>query len=416
MNVLPAPAQARHLTNHGGQDCRIIRQEQSMDTNNGLWLNKNGKKICYNPWAHFEVNNPDGSVTMCCDVDTVLGNINEQSIEEVWNGKMYQKMRRMMFEEGAEKMCSPNCLLLNGCKNYQSFSWYSKIPPNSPLAVNASLNEAEIRAGKEILQSKPRWMRFAISYRCNYNCYHCYQKDDRKDSIMLPAKFFTDLKGLAQYYQFLFIFGGEPTLFPEFSGLLNLADDNPYMLFGMVTNASLIHKYIDQIRKVKWVFIAVSLDAASPGMYKELRNARNWEQVNKNLLMLSDLRQERQYELNLGMTVNSRNCREIYDFARLSDRYGATPKISLVNNPDGISFFTKYLWFTNQKRKDVLAQIDRIKQDFHATYGATGLNILRKQFDVGVFPFYVNQLKMIMKIIAPASLKSLAKKSLRLAK
>jgi len=176
--------------------------------NNGLWLNKNGKKICYNPWTHFEVNNPDGSVTMCCDVDTVLGNINEQSIEEVWNSKMYQKMRRMMFEEGAEKMCSANCLLINGVKNYQSFSWYSTIPPKSPLFTNASLNEEEIREGKEIIKSKHRWMRFAIPYRCNYNCYHCYQKDDRKDNITLPAKILSDLKGLAQYYQFLFIFGG----------------------------------------------------------------------------------------------------------------------------------------------------------------------------------------------------------------
>jgi len=384
-----------------------------MRTTNGLWLNKNGKKICYNPWTHFEVNNPDGSVTMCCDVDTVLGNINEQSIEEIWNGKIYQKMRRMMFEEGGEKMCSPNCLLLNGCKDYQSFSWYSSLPPDTPLATNASLNEEEIRTGKEILKSKPRWMRFAISYRCNYNCYHCYQKDDRKKNITLPAKFITDLKGLAQYYQFLYIFGGEPTIFPEFSGLINLADENPFMLFGMVTNASLIHKYIELIKKVKWAFIAVSLDAASSGMYKELRKASNWEQVNKNIIMLAELRKDQRYEFNLGMTVNSKNCRELYDFVRLSDRYGATPKINLVVNPDGMSFFMKYLWFSNQKRKDILAQIERILQDFSYSDGATGLNILKNQFDVGILSLHLTQFTTLMKIIVPASLKNMLKRLLR---
>ena len=387
-----------------------------MDHNNGLWLNKNGKKICYNPWTHFEVNNPDGSVTMCCDVDTVLGNVNEQSIEEIWNGKMYQKMRRMMFEEGGEKMCSPNCLLLNGCKDYQSFSWFSSISTNSPLASNARLNEEEIRAGKEILKSKPRWMRFAISYRCNYNCYHCYQKGERKENITLPAKFITDLKGLAQYYQFLYIFGGEPTLFPEFSGLLNLADENPFMLFGMVTNASLVHKHIERIKKVKWAFIAVSLDAASPGMYKELRKASNWEQIIKNIIMLSELRKDRRYEFNLGMTVNSKNCQELYDFVSLSDCYGATPKIHLVSNPDGIYFFAKYLWFSNQKRKNILAQIERISQDFSFTNGATGLNILKRQFDVGILLFYLTQFKTLTKIIVPASLKNVVKRSLRVAK
>jgi MoaA/NifB/PqqE/SkfB family radical SAM enzyme len=384
-----------------------------MDIKNGLWLNKNGKKICYNPWTHFEVNNPNGNVTMCCDVDTVLGNINEQSIEEIWNGKMYQKMRRMMFEEGGEKMCSPNCLLLNGCKDYQSFSWYSSLPPNSPLAANANLNEEEIRAGKEILESKPRWMRFTISYRCNYNCYHCYQKDDRKENINLPAKFITDLKGLAQYYQFLFIFGGEPTIFPEFSGLLNFADENPFMLFGMATNGSMVHKYIEQIKKVKWAFISVSLDAASPAMYKELRKVNNWGRVNKNIMMLSELRKDRCYEFNLGMTMNSKNCRELYDFVRLSHRYGATPKISLVSNPDGISFFRQYLWFSNQKRKDILTQIERILQDFPYTNEATGLNILERQFNVGSLLFYLTQLKSIAIIIIPASLKNVVKRYLR---
>jgi MoaA/NifB/PqqE/SkfB family radical SAM enzyme len=84
-----------------------------ISNSNGLWLNRSGKKICYNPWTHFEVNNPNGDVTMCCDVPTVLGNVNEQSIEEIWNGEKYQKLRRMMFEQGAEKMCGPDCLLIN---------------------------------------------------------------------------------------------------------------------------------------------------------------------------------------------------------------------------------------------------------------------------------------------------------------
>ena len=230
------------------------------------------------------------------------------------------------------------------------------------------------------------------------------------------AKFITDLKGLAQYYQFLYIFGGEPTLFPEFGGLLNLADDNPFMLFGMVTNASLVHKHIERIKKVKWAFIAVSLDAASPGMYKELRKASNWEQINKNMIMLSELRKDQKYEFNLGMTVNSKNCQELYDFVRLSDRYGATPKIHLVTNPDGISFFAKYLWFSNQKRKNILAQLERISKDFSFTNGATGLNILKRQFDIGILSFYLTQFKALAKTIVPASLKNVVKRSLRIAK
>jgi len=383
-----------------------------ISNSNGLWLNRSGKKICYNPWTHFEVNNPNGDVTMCCDVSTVLGNVNEQSIEEIWNGEKYQKMRRMMFEQGAEKMCGPDCLLINGMKDYQSFSWYREIPQNHPAFLNADLNEEEIREGKEILKSKPRWMRFAISYKCNFNCYHCYQKGERKDNISLPTKFLSDMKGLAQYYQVLFIYGGEPTIFREFEELLSLADFHPHLRVGLVTNASNLHKYMEQIKRVNWLFIAVSLDAASAGMYKEMRNSRQWEQVNQNILLLSELKKDRKFEFNIAMTVNSKNCREIYDFMKLSDSYGATPKISLVSNPDGMSFYAKYMWFNKKKRDHILLQIERSLRDFNHTADATGLKVLKRQFEGGDLSFYSTQLKSIIKTVTPLSIKKLIKRSM----
>lgn len=377
---------------------------------NGLWLNKHGKKICYNPWTHFEVNNPNGNVNMCVDCGTVLGNINDQSIEQIWNGKEYQEKRRMMFEQGAEKMCSPNCLRINGMKDYESLSWYQNVPPSSPLFVNACLNEEEIRQGNEILKSKPRWMRFTPSYQCNYRCYHCYQKGDRSDNVRLPEKYFADMKALAQYYQVLFIFGGEPTIFPEFSELLRLAGMNPYVLLAMVTNASNIHKFADQIEKVKWLFIAVSLDAATSEMYKELRNSTQWERVNNNILFLSGLNKESKLTLTLAMTVNRKNYREIYDFVKLSDYYGATPKISMVCNPAGISFYKKYMWLDKKKRADILAQIDRSLKDFHFTPEATGLNVLRRHVEGGNAGYYFRELKGIIKTIVPPVVKNIIKR------
>lgn len=384
-------------------------------TKNGFLL-KNGKKICYNPWTHFEVNNPDGSVMMCPDINMILGNINEQSIEEIWNGKKYQELRKMMYEEGAEKVCSSNCFFLQGMENYELLSWYSTIPTDSPVFINANINEEEFRTGKIILQSKPRYLRFAISYKCNYNCYHCYQKDDRKNNIKLPVSFLDDIKRLAEYCQFLVFFGGEPTILPEFLELLQLADKNPYMRFSMITNASLIHKYIDEISKVRWGYIYVSLDAATPAIYKELRNANNWEQVNKNLLLLSDLKKARNCDLIFGMTVNRKNCGEIYDFVRLSNRLGATPNISLVDNPDGFSFHKKYLWFSSQERKAALAQLERILHEFPITYASAGLDILRKNFERSSLSFNAAHLKRMIKTMLPPSIKDIIKQSLMMPK
>ena len=59
------------------------------------------KFVCKHPWSHFEVNNPNGDVTMCCNNNTVLGNVNKNSIEEIWNGKGFLESRERMRDEGA---------------------------------------------------------------------------------------------------------------------------------------------------------------------------------------------------------------------------------------------------------------------------------------------------------------------------
>ena len=67
------------------------------------------KFVCKHPWSHFEVNNPNGDVTMCCNNNTVLGNVNEGTIDEIWNGEGFQAARARMRDEGAYAMCPHTC-------------------------------------------------------------------------------------------------------------------------------------------------------------------------------------------------------------------------------------------------------------------------------------------------------------------
>ena len=66
------------------------------------------KFICKHPWSHFEVNNPNGDVTMCCNNDTVLGNVNGASIADIWNGSKFKAMRKRQpeIEEALEVGCA----------------------------------------------------------------------------------------------------------------------------------------------------------------------------------------------------------------------------------------------------------------------------------------------------------------------
>ncbi len=377
-----------------------------MDTNviaEGLWLNKNGRKICYNPWTHFEVNNPNGDVTMCNDNNTVLGNVNHQTIEEIWNGEKYQMIREQMYSVGGEKLCNPNCLLLNGGKHHQNFAWYKDIDNQSDCYSNALENESEIKGGKTILTTKPRWMRFALSYKCNYQCYHCYQKNDRILKLRLPESFVAEVKHNAKYYQFLFPFGGEPTMFHEFNDLLKVGEEFPHIQYGIVTNGSLIHKHLAEIKKVNWAFIAVSLDAASKEKYELLKNVKLWNEVNRNIRDLSSMKIIQDYRLILGMTLNSKNYNEIYDFVSLANSYDAIPKINLVSNSRGsIRFQQEFLSFDSNQRRSILDQIKKASKDFPNNFDETGLNVLEKQIS-GYHKMQIEQSAIIMvRKIAPA--------------
>jgi radical SAM protein with 4Fe4S-binding SPASM domain len=56
------------------------------------------KTFCILPWIHFYAN-PDGNVLPCCigDHNRPLGNVQKQSIIEVWNSNSYKQMRLKML-------------------------------------------------------------------------------------------------------------------------------------------------------------------------------------------------------------------------------------------------------------------------------------------------------------------------------
>lgn len=366
---------------------------------NGLWLKCNNKKICYNPWTHFEVNNPNGDVTMCCDYPEVLGNVNKQSILEIWNGEKYQEVRKKMFELGGEKMCSPDCLLLNGMKNHQSFSWFSDIPITAELYNNAVLNEGEIRSGEVVLKSKPRWMRFAVSYKCNFKCYHCYQKDYRNNNIELGDHFLEDVKKYVSDYQYLFLFGGEPTILPQFKQILNFSKINPFLRLGSVTNATFIDNCYDEIKNLNWAFFDVSLDAASENTFKILRNPYLWNKVISNIHLLTKLAKEKKFIVNISMTLNSVNCHEIYRFVELCFELNAFPQINIVSNPAGLIFQFKYLWFSEKQRVEILNQLTKIDKNFDYEFNEIGLNVVKNYFDKNYLSFKLFQNIKLLKLL-----------------
>ena len=62
---------------------------------------------CYRPWLTFTVL-WDGRVSLCCadfDGKTVLGDLNTQTIAEIWNAEPYRVVRREHLESGGPDVC-----------------------------------------------------------------------------------------------------------------------------------------------------------------------------------------------------------------------------------------------------------------------------------------------------------------------
>ena len=322
------------------------------------------KFVCENPWTHFEVNNPNGDVTMCCDNATVLGNVNDDTIEGVWNGDGYRTMRKRMRNEGAHAFCPHTCPVLQGGKRYQNLDWFAELAGDSPARLNAEKNEKEFAEGAVDLQSLPRWMRFAYSYACNLDCYHCYQRDDALLRAKLPPSFMTRLTELAPTYQVVLPFGGEPFLYRP---VLDFIEDDPLSSgckYFFITNATLFTERVKESLATKELLgMAVSLDAATEKSFDILRlrgRTASWDDVLDSLAWLCELNKKKDFEFSISMTLNSVNHDEIERFVDLGLGFDAEPDILLVANPDQtLAFQKEFLHFTDAQFDEMFAQIER---------------------------------------------------------
>ncbi len=322
------------------------------------------KFICKHPWAHFEVNNPNGNVTMCCNNDTVLGNVNEESIADIWNGEKFTRMRKRMVEEGAHAFCPHTCPVLQGGKKYENLDWYQELDPEGPIRENAELNEKEYAERKTALESKPRWVRFTYSYACNLDCYHCYQREDATLRDKLPQKFMEQLPDYVETAQIVYPFGGEPFFFSPVIDFLERHNSNTETRFFLITNATLLtDKVFETLNRLPISTMAVSLDAANALSFDLLRvRGRNatWNQVVENLESLSELKNRKGFEFTVSMTLNSINALEIEEFVDLALGLDAEPLIMLVANPyETGEFQKKFLTFTDAQFAEMEAQINR---------------------------------------------------------
>ncbi len=128
---------------------------------------------------------------------------------------------------------------------------------------------------------------FEITYRCNFNCSHCFYKFSRKEKELKKEKIFEILNALKKSGTlFITYSGGEPFLRKDFLEILNKTVEMGFVV-SIFTNGSLINEKI--VEKIdESVNLEISIYPEKISMYnpkKVLRNIKLLLQKNFKIMI-----------------------------------------------------------------------------------------------------------------------------------
>jgi len=286
------------------------------------------KIYCTRPFDHIQMLD-NGEMVPCCPPwvnHYSLGNINEQSYEEIWNGEKAQEFRESILD-GSFRYCN-----IKSCPHLQEKS--------NPVGTLDQLKEKKVSGQilhdivehKTILDHGPHEIQFAYDRSCNLSCPSCRRGiimvagEEQKKLLDMQDKFQTTFLKNADR---LFVCGsGDPFASPTFRKFLQTftKEQAPKLRhINILTNGLLLKKYWDRLSeytKEKIQYISVSIDAATPETYAINRRGGDWDLLHENLKFIRKLRKNNTIKgFNASMVVQDNNFRELFDFILMCETY-----------------------------------------------------------------------------------------------
>jgi len=259
-----------------------------------------------------------------------IGNVNEQTILQVWNGRGYRRLRRFMLSEQGRDGC-PGCLAMK-----QGSMETPVRPPDlqidrfgasalhSDALQNYETMRREVAARRLVLDSRPQLISYTNSYRCNFRCTMCYQDHDRTLDLAARERVDAELLDLVPTLLQLTAGGGEPLLLPIWRNLIQTFDpaQNPLLTFATTTNGSLLdHEMLQRLERFPSLLLNFSLDASQPELFEAIRLRSKWLDVYSNLRRCIELRDRtadaRRVYVSACMTVMRSNFHDLPGMLRL---------------------------------------------------------------------------------------------------
>jgi MoaA/NifB/PqqE/SkfB family radical SAM enzyme len=248
------------------------------------------KPFCLMPWTHVHITNK-GKVNACCVAPITYGDINKQSLEDIWKGESIEKIREQFSEGKGDKRCN-NC-----------------ISKEASGASSMRLETFEKFPDFDITESKgPIYFDIRFSNVCNFKCRTCWHGASSKwfeDAKILGTNLGEKaiIKNIDDFEAFMsengkhllnsqeiYFAGGEPLVTEEHYLLLEfLIENNVKPRLRYNTNLSLLKFKKYDVLELWSKFTDVEVMASIDGVGKQgeyIRSGLNWNQFEKNCLIL----------------------------------------------------------------------------------------------------------------------------------
>lgn len=240
------------------------------------------KSFCMAPWVHANVE-PTGIVRMCCIAQgEQMGNINEEPINDIWNGERYKTIRLKMINDEPVPECR-RCIAEESWGNTNSMrSMFNTMYKDKEHLVEETKEDGSLETMELI-----RWD-FRFSNLCNLACIGCspaysstwgpiaaklyaYKGDQFMTGKDRMDVFITTIGEHVHHVRDVYFAGGEPLIQPEHYQILEKLDEANRLEdvdFCYSTNLTTIKfkstSVFEYWKKMKKLRLLISLDEVTP--------------------------------------------------------------------------------------------------------------------------------------------------------
>ena len=282
---------------------------------------------CAAPWRGLHIN-PRGDVKTCCAGNpNMLGNLNDQNIEDILQGPKLIEIRQALSKGQPHDYCS-NCVRAERFGSDSERQWHNNKSPNFDYAQAGDQYHFPVIVDV-------RW-----NNTCNLSCNYCGPADSSKWAGLkniavntATRHYYTDVCNFIEKHydrvQEVALIGGEPLLLKENIKLLDAIPDD--CIVTVITNLSNplqdneIFKKLAARKRVGW---SMSFDNIG-SRFEYVRHGGSWDLLQENLkiiksLMIKDSNNVQAHWGGIHSVYNMYNATRITELRQFAHEMGVT--------------------------------------------------------------------------------------------